>query len=319
MSGIEDILKGLAGFSGLQSPSDRRLSSGLKCAKPFSSVNSGAKEIVLNNLIVLVRLVVWHLETRADRKIGQILTECWGVEFDDIKRTRFSLMHWLDCMMTARSEYLKRNVSVPPTASETERRLLSLVDELRLDIARHGKHPRASTFALERRPRRASAWRQLLRSNPKALLVRNPDMGSVDTAPRLAAHVVPDYPNSVLRDTAASRNSNSESHDDDVHQSEDSEPRNSTLTPEPDLADYTPEETVDSSQIGPVSAKITKEETEKALGEVQELIRAAMAKLEKIEDENMSTSAQLFGDRLLALDKIAELAEFVATMLPSAE
>jgi hypothetical protein len=120
----------------------------------------------------------------------------WGVT--DAREAHFAVLGWWDKMITAREKYLEKNPlrPIPRGASEAEKRLLGLLDKLRADITRRGRHSKAryvlpsrsqnqtltdicyqsSLYALDRLPSRERAWKRLLDSDPKALVVRDPYM-----------------------------------------------------------------------------------------------------------------------------------------------
>ncbi|KAK0655613.1 hypothetical protein B0T16DRAFT_499615, partial [Cercophora newfieldiana] len=170
------LLYRVAGFEGLSLPgrNHSKLREALQSPHPFSSQQQqdapvNARDVVVNNTIVLFRLILWHKDIRGHKKFGKLLVQSWGVELDGegAHNLRNQIYRWWQLVIRARERHLEKGRRlVPSAASDAERRLISLVDKARDDIEKRDLYPRAS-------PQHGGA---LLRSDPKALLDRDPEL-----------------------------------------------------------------------------------------------------------------------------------------------
>ena len=150
----------LPGFEGLSAPHDLRLRTALVCPKPFSPspVERTERTIVVNNLTVLFRLILWHRKTRGHKRQPTILVDSWGVDTRDVGKVKFILTRFWQHVISARERYLNEHlgdtpsrllaggdedvgpvrVRIPGVASGADARLASLVDKLRADITDYG-------------------------------------------------------------------------------------------------------------------------------------------------------------------------------------
>jgi len=146
----------LPGFEGLSAPRDLRLRAALVCPEPYSPSPVGRIErtILVNNLTVLFRLMLWHRKIRGHKRQPTILVDSWGVDTRDVSKIKMVLARFWQHVISARERYLEENpedtpsrplaggdndvgpvrVRIPGAATDAEARLAFIVDKLRADI-----------------------------------------------------------------------------------------------------------------------------------------------------------------------------------------
>jgi hypothetical protein len=103
----------LPGFTRAVRPADARLVRALELAWPLSDEGDTTRLVVVRNLTVLVRLLLWHSEIRGDGRLPAVVSQSMNGPF---VRLRFKLPPYWRQLLDAREEWLRSRLPGPTVA-----------------------------------------------------------------------------------------------------------------------------------------------------------------------------------------------------------
>lgn len=167
---------------------DGRVKDILESNYPYSPRIRTPRKIVLRNLTVLFRLLIWHHEVRGSKKYYDEVLRGWGLPVVELygHGARIKVGTLWTTVIDARQRYIDdhhaRGVNlldrqpIPTSASAAERRLLELIDKVMDDIKDRGLQPTPTAGALGRLFTRSECWLNACKECPTRLVAEFPHL-----------------------------------------------------------------------------------------------------------------------------------------------